>query len=157
MAITELSTDKEYHFVCDAWLAVESETGEIDKRLHVANEKDLAAFHLVFASTASKGLLDGHIWFSIFTRPKYSTFTRVQRLSSCLLLIFLTMVTNAMFFGAGEGVAKIKVRIGKKHFHSLVSRFSYFLEYSLAGFLISNDKEILYGVFLVQMEENWFL
>ena len=50
----------------------------------------------------SKGLLDGHIWVSIFLRPKESSFTRVRRVSACLALIYLTMLTNAMFFGAGD-------------------------------------------------------
>lgn len=98
----DLSNDREYNFVCDSWLAVESDDGQIEKTLKVANDKDLKKFHLVFASTVSKGLLDGHIWFSVFTRPKQSPFTRVRRLSACLALIFLVMLTNAMFFGAGD-------------------------------------------------------
>ena len=75
----------------------------------MAGEKDLKQFHLVFASTVSKGLLDGHIWFSIFLRPKQSSFTRVRRLSACLALIFLTMLTNAMFFGVGDAPGSRKI------------------------------------------------
>ena len=63
----------------------------------------------MFASTVSKGLLDGHIWFSIFLRPKQSSFTRVRRLSACLALIFLTMLTNAMFFGVGDAPGSRKI------------------------------------------------
>ena len=63
----------------------------------------------MFASTVSKGLLDGHIWFSIFLRPKESSFTRVRRASSCLALIFLTMLTNAMFFGGGADPSSRKI------------------------------------------------
>lgn len=107
--ITDIKTKKEYPFVCDSWLAVESMDGQIDKVLHIASEKDLKKFHLVFASTVSKGLLDGHIWFSIFLRPKESSFTRVRRLSACLALIFLTMLTNAMFFGAGDAPGAKKI------------------------------------------------
>lgn len=104
-----MSTKKEYPFVCDSWLAVESVDGQIDKQLYIASEKDLKKFHLVFASTVSKGLLDGHIWFSIFLRPKQSSFTRVRRLSACLALIFLSMLTNAMFFGAGDAPGNKKI------------------------------------------------
>ena len=68
--MTDLTTNKQYPFVCDSWLAVDSEDGQIEKLLPVANEKELAGFHIVFASTTANGLLDGHIWFSIFTRPK---------------------------------------------------------------------------------------
>ena len=97
-----MDKDSDYHFVCDSWLAVESHDGQIEKLLTVADERDLKQFHLVFASTVSKNLVDGHIWFSVFMRPKDSPFTRVRRLSACLALIFLVMLTNAMFFGAGD-------------------------------------------------------
>ena len=107
--ITDTKTKKEYPFICDKWLAVEAEDGKIERILSIAGENDLKKFHLVFASTVSKGLLDGHIWFSIFLRPKQSSFTRVRRLSACLALIFLTMLTNAMFFGAGDDPRSKKI------------------------------------------------
>ena len=107
--ITDLDSEKEFGFVCDQWLAVESNDGLIDRRLTIAGEEDLKKFHLVFASTVSKGLVDGHIWFSIFLRPKESSFNRVRRLSACLALIFLTMLTNAMFFGAGDAPGAKKI------------------------------------------------
>ena len=102
MLITNAKTGKEYPFVCDSWLGVDSVDGRIEKILPVANDDELKQVHLVFASAVSKGLLDGHIWFSIFLRPKQSCFTRVRRLSACLALIFLTMLVNAMFFGVGD-------------------------------------------------------
>ena len=105
----DLTEDQEYNFVCDKWLAVESADGQIERTLTVAREEELKQFHLVFASTVSKGLLDGHIWFSVFMRPKQSPFTRVRRLSACLALIFLVMLTNAMFFGAGDDPRNRKV------------------------------------------------
>ena len=109
IVITDTKTHKEYPFICDKRLAVESEDGKIERLLSIAGEKDLKKFHLVFASTVSKGLLDGHIWFSIFLRPKQSSFTRVRRLSACLALIFLTMLTNAMFFGVGDAPGSRKI------------------------------------------------
>ena len=105
----DLSKQQEYSFVCDSWLAVESDDGQIERTLTVAKEEELKQFHLVFASTVSKGLLDGHIWFSVFMRPKQSPFTRVRRLSACLALIFLVMLTNAMFFGVGDDPRSRKV------------------------------------------------
>ena len=71
----------------------------------------------MFASNAANGLLDGHIWLSIITRPQQSTFTRVQRVSCCLCLIFLTMVANAMFFGASDKSPKTMIRLGNAVFN----------------------------------------
>ena len=87
----------------------ETDDPSIDRVLPLADEKALKQFHLVFASKISKGLLDGHIWFSIFLRPKRSSFTRVRRLSACLALLFLTMLTNAMFFGGGDNPGSRKI------------------------------------------------
>ena len=109
LLITDTVTKTDFPFINDCWLAVESDDGRIERRIYRAGEKELKKFHLVFASTVSKGLLDGHIWFSIFLRPKESSFTRVRRVSACLALIFLTMLTNAMFFGAGDNPGSRKI------------------------------------------------
>ncbi|XP_066302803.1 polycystin family receptor for egg jelly-like [Branchiostoma lanceolatum] len=45
---------------------------------------------------------DDHLWFSVALRPARSPFTRVQRLSCCLTLLYSTMITNIMFFGRGD-------------------------------------------------------
>eukprot|EP00058_Branchiostoma_floridae_P027767 XP_002613258.1 hypothetical protein BRAFLDRAFT_68223 [Branchiostoma floridae] len=47
---------------------------------------------------------DGHLWFSVASRPTRSHFTRVQRASCCLSLVFLTMITNAMFYRTDESI-----------------------------------------------------
>eukprot|EP00111_Clytia_hemisphaerica_P021129 TCONS_00062242-protein len=108
--ITDIQTKKEYPFIYDSWLGVaETQNPTIDTTLKLADEKDMKKFHLVFATKISQGLLDGHIWFSIFLRPKRSSFTRVRRLSACLALLFLTMLTNAMFFGVGDNPANRKI------------------------------------------------
>ncbi|XP_066922168.1 polycystin family receptor for egg jelly-like [Clytia hemisphaerica] len=107
--ITDLETDEEFPFVCEDWLAVECSHGQLEKQLHLAAPEEMKQPHLVFSSTISKGLIDGHIWFSVFLRPNQSTFTRVRRLTACLALIFLTMLTNAMFFGADDNPGSRKI------------------------------------------------
>ncbi len=56
-------------------------------------------FSHLFASSASRNLSDGHLWFSVVARPPQSRFTRVQRVSCCLTLLVTTMLGNAMFYG----------------------------------------------------------
>ncbi|XP_025099186.1 LOW QUALITY PROTEIN: polycystic kidney disease protein 1-like 2 [Pomacea canaliculata] len=48
------------------------------------------------------GITDTHLWLSCFMRPAPSTFTRVQRVSCCLVLLLLTMITSAMFYKAED-------------------------------------------------------
>ncbi|CAH1249639.1 PKD1L3 [Branchiostoma lanceolatum] len=50
----------------------------------------------------NRDMNDGHLWFSVAGRPARSPFTRVQRLSCCLTLLYSTMITNIMFFGRGD-------------------------------------------------------
>lgn len=45
----------------------------------------------------------------MFIRPEKSTFTRCERLSCCVTLLFLTMISNAMFYGKDEAVEQIRV------------------------------------------------
>lgn len=85
---------------------------------HITKESDLILFHcrlfisseskcpfcsilssnLFFMKTA-KDFRDGHIWFSVISRPPCSTFTRVQRVSCCFSLLLCTMLTSIMFWG----------------------------------------------------------
>ena len=70
----------------------------VDRILPVAGIEDLIAFKHLFTSSARKKMANDHLWLSVFSRPTRSNFTRVQRLSCCMSLLFLTMITNAMFF-----------------------------------------------------------
>ena len=41
---------------------------------------------------------EGHLWFSIFTRPLSSQFTRVQRCTCCFVLLFTAMLFNILYY-----------------------------------------------------------
>ncbi len=76
--------------------------------------KDLTAFKHLFNGSVRKKLSNDHIWVSVLSRPTRSNFTRVQRVSCCVALLFLTMITNCMFFrsdseNTGETVEAINV------------------------------------------------
>ena len=84
--------------MCNRWLAVEEDDGKIKRKVEIATKDDLVQFDFLFAQTARKNLYDGHIWFSVFTRPPRSHFTRCQRLGCCLTLLLTSMLANAMFY-----------------------------------------------------------
>lgn len=99
--VVDVQTAIETHFVANRWLAVEKGDGKIDIELPKAEKKDLSGFKNLFYSRTSRSLGEGHLWLSVFTRPPHNTFTRCQRLSCCLSILFATMVTNAMFYQFG--------------------------------------------------------
>ena len=91
------SFDRNY-FICDNWLAVEKNDGLVDRVVPVASEKELKSFSHLFTQSVKKKFSDGHLWFSVFSRPVRSNFTRLQRISCCISLLFCTMISNAMFY-----------------------------------------------------------
>ena len=94
------------YFLCDNWLAVEKGDGLVDRVIPLASTKELKSFAHLFTQSVKKKFSDGHLWFSVFSRPVRSNFTRLQRISCCISLLFCTMISNAMFYAArhaGDG------------------------------------------------------
>ena len=55
---------------------------------------------------------DGHLWFSIFSRPPSSKFTRVQRCTCCFVLIFTTMLFNILYYKQTEEAKTMNNKAG---------------------------------------------
>ncbi|KAI8515539.1 hypothetical protein Bbelb_063520 [Branchiostoma belcheri] len=84
------------------WFSIDEDDGKIDRIIPSASLEEMTEFRNVFLAKSSRDMSDGHLWFSIAGRPARSPFTRVQRLSCCMTLLYSTMVTNIMFFGRGD-------------------------------------------------------
>lgn len=87
-----------FYFLCDNWFAVEKGDGLVDRVIPLASGKELKSFAHLFTQSVKKKFSDGHLWFSVFSRPVRSNFTRLQRISCCISLLFCTMISNAMFY-----------------------------------------------------------
>lgn len=72
---------------------------QIDRVIPIAGKAELTNFSFLFWSKAKTNLTDSHIWFSIFQRPAKSNFTRVQRLTCCISLIFCSMCASIAWYG----------------------------------------------------------
>uniref|UniRef100_A0A8C4HVJ1 Polycystic kidney disease protein 1-like 2 n=1 Tax=Dicentrarchus labrax TaxID=13489 RepID=A0A8C4HVJ1_DICLA len=97
--VQDLESGQKWHFLCNSWLAVDVGECTLDKVFPVASEMDLKRFSNLFFMKTAKDFRDGHIWFSVISRPPCSTFTRVQRVSCCFSLLLCTMLTSIMFWG----------------------------------------------------------
>ena len=82
---------------------------QIDRLIPVAGKEELTNFNHLFWKKTKKNLTDGHIWFSVVNRPVRSRFTRVQRLTCCISLLFCSMMASILFYGADDGL-KTEVR-----------------------------------------------
>lgn len=101
IVVEDVQTKEKWHFIANRWLAVEKGLGAIELELKAASKDDLLEFKNVLQSRAQKAVGDSHLWISLFTKPPHNQFTRCQRLSCCLSVIFCAMVTGAMFYRFG--------------------------------------------------------
>lgn len=99
--ITCNETGEKWYFLGNRWLAVEKGDGKIEMEIRSAGRKESLAFRYLFHFRGAKTLGEKHLWLSLLTKTPHSTFTRCQRLSCCLSILFATMITNAMFYKQG--------------------------------------------------------
>lgn len=98
-----------FAFECNKWLSLHCEDGKIWRRLHKDSfeEVDHSISHLT-----AHNLFDDHLWMSISKRPNFSRFTRVQRLWTLMALLFLSMVTSAMWYDTGPETSGKSISLG---------------------------------------------
>lgn len=102
VVVHDVSEDSVYVFMCNRWLAVEFDDGQVLRKLPLARQDELKSFNHLFQNVTQNNFADNHLWFSVFVRPEMSSFTTVQRLSCCLTLLYCAMLTNAMFYQLDE-------------------------------------------------------
>jgi len=71
------------------------------RRPHVAVRRHEGQTFLIHPGTAPCHL-HGHMWLSVGMRAKPSSFTRAQRLATCMATLFLAMIANCMFFKTAD-------------------------------------------------------
>ena len=100
-------------FICFKWLAVEKGDGSVDRTL-ASDSTDLKRM-LSFQNRIAEEFANGHLWFSVATRPPKKRFTRVERLSCCLSFLLTTMLASAMFyeFVPGHDQNQGSLRLGR--------------------------------------------
>ena len=110
--IVDESTGEKWDFFHHSWLALHKADG-CTKASLMSNDPNHygPGFKNMFYSVSSVDLADYHLWASVATRPPRSPFTRVQRASCCLSLLYLAMACNAMFYQV-SGVSDEVIEIG---------------------------------------------
>ena len=113
MQVVDMQNLEKYFFILDRWLSAGEDDGIIDRVVPLAGKDELTGFSHLFFTKAKKDLMDGHIWFSIFGKPHKSNFTRAQRLTCCLALMFASMAANIMFYQTPDEAASAQsLRLG---------------------------------------------
>ena len=112
VTIRDRQTEEEWTFPINRWLAVEKEDGLIEATV---NDRSTISFSNQVRLRFGRKIADGHLWMSVFGKACSSTFTRVQRASCCLSVLFSAMIANAMFYNIG-GESEGAIQIGPLKF-----------------------------------------
>ncbi|XP_071131781.1 polycystin-1-like protein 2 [Mytilus edulis] len=107
--IEDLQTEERYLFLCNKWLSLDHDDGKIQSIIPVVDTKETKQFSFLFNEQTRENTTDSHLWLSVGLRPEPSNFSRLQRLACCLTLLFLTMISNAMFYGQGTGSSQVSL------------------------------------------------
>ncbi|XP_066292622.1 uncharacterized protein [Branchiostoma lanceolatum] len=110
--VTDLQINKKTQFVCNGWMGVEHGDGRLVRTMPPTEETDVSLGQR-FSLKLREKFKDGHVWMSVVTSRPRSYFTRVQRLSCCICLLFCKMITSAMWFrGSEQGTSTVVLTIG---------------------------------------------
>jgi len=96
--VRDLQRMEKSYFLCQKWFAVEKQDGLIERVLPVADDSEKRQFSYLFSKQAYHNLSEGHLWFSIFSRPPSDRFTRVQRCTCCFVLFLTSMLLNILYY-----------------------------------------------------------
>ena len=105
------SRDKSY-FICNKWLSLTHDDGSIDRTIPIATQLQKTQFKYLLLKQTKYKISDGHLWFSIFARPIQSSFTRLDRLTCCFVLMYLTMLMNILYYGVDKSTNTGGLNIG---------------------------------------------
>ncbi|XP_069389608.1 polycystin-1-like protein 2 [Paralichthys olivaceus] len=133
--VQDVQTDQKWHFLCNSWLAIDMGDCSLDKVFPVSTETDLKSFSNLFFMKTTRGLSDGHLWYSVISRPPSSTFTCVQRVSCCFSLLLCTMLTSIMFYGVPTDPSEQTMDLG--HFEFTWQQFMIGVQSSLIMFPVN--------------------
>ncbi|KAL4635130.1 polycystic kidney disease protein 1-like 1 isoform X3 [Arapaima gigas] len=105
VAVRDLMTGASWLFPGECWLAVDEGDGRVERVLPALTRG--LGFRKLLYSKLTEYLEDLHSWASVYSRPSYSHFTHIQRLSVCLLLLEGYMCANAVLLSLQDHQATV--------------------------------------------------
>ena len=110
--VHDLQTRNKLYFICEKWMAVDKEDFQIERIITLSSDEDKKKFRYLFTRETKQKLSDGHLWLSIFARPIQSSFSRLDRLTCCFVLLTISMLMNIMYYGMDNSATQDGIQIG---------------------------------------------
>uniref|UniRef100_A0A3B4YDK7 Polycystin-1-like n=1 Tax=Seriola lalandi dorsalis TaxID=1841481 RepID=A0A3B4YDK7_SERLL len=113
VVVWDPQTDHMFFFVLEDWLSVENQKSETVEREILASPEELTRFRRVLASQLMFGVMERHLWLSLWERPTHSCFTRGQRVTCSALVLHLYLALGALWYGAvgSEGSVTVDMSV----------------------------------------------
>ena len=93
--VHDLQTREKFYFLFNDWIAADT---EMEKVLPVATNVQKSDLKYLIEKETKEKMRDNHLWFSLVARPTQSSFSRTDRLTCCLVLLYMTMLMNIMYY-----------------------------------------------------------
>ena len=94
----DLQTGEKFRFLADRWLAIDRADFSSETQVAVSPADGEANKEFLVRQGLFNKLKDDHVFWSVFSRPKRSRFTRTQRTCVSMATLYLAMLTNAMWY-----------------------------------------------------------
>jgi polycystin 1L2 len=137
LVVHDLQKREKYYFICEKWFGVDSGDNLIDRLLPVSGDLQKKELTYLLANETKYKFSDGHLWYSIFSRPTLSSFTRLDRLTCCFVLLYMTMLVNILYYDIDKSINTDGINIGPFKLTKTQVTF-YFIFYSRDFFAWKN-------------------
>jgi hypothetical protein len=97
--VRDLQNNQRYFFLGEIWFTLDKRHGFIGKDIVVSRYEELSSFSSMFSIEKDNRFADSHAWLGVVDRPSQSRFTRVQRVTCCVTLMYTFMCANMMWYG----------------------------------------------------------
>nr|XP_060634372.1 polycystin family receptor for egg jelly-like [Anolis sagrei ordinatus] len=100
--VYNVQTKKSWLFICRNWLGLGKADGKIERLFPAKHQHSSLNKMDYFFISLARDLEETHIWLSVFSQVVTGNFTRVQRVSCCLVIMLINLLFNIMYFSAEE-------------------------------------------------------
>ena len=110
--VHDLQTREKAYFICEKWLAIDKDDCKIERIVNLSLDSEKTQYNYLLTKSAKEKFTEDHLWLSVFTRPVQSSFTRLDRLTCCFVLLSISMVMNIMYYGMDNSSNSGGLQIG---------------------------------------------
>ncbi|XP_041671972.1 polycystin-1 [Cheilinus undulatus] len=101
VVVWDPQTDHMFFFLLEDWLAVENQKNStVEKEVLASCPMELSQFRRVFSSQLMFGMVERHLWLSLWECPAQSRFTRSQRVLCSALMLHLYLALGVLWYRA---------------------------------------------------------